>query len=511
MKALIVNPQIAQEVGPGPAVVHAVLLYHDDGQGAVMTLDDVGVRSGVSAKTAQRMIAKLRELGWVKPQAVIEYQVGQQANRYQLPTRWMPDPPGQFDLAYVGQADRDSKEKNKVGSNSPSTSSLDPSIPTNQAGNPPAADADDILDDKASSVPPLIHWIPMGSPMPMLAKPKVGKKGPFKAYIEAKWLVSHVEAYVLVRSNAERLAKGWKVQDSIPEKRKISWLKHAEILLADHDVAEVRQITDWVFNECNGLLPFDVIDIYRLRRKDGERKVTSVRKLLENYDELWGAWSLGKTTHTREVDYGKPLNDALEANVSALVATFEDFWTTCVSWGNQPVHTSTRREWTEQLRRLLDEHHLDVDELTDVIGGLKKYRSGMEFRRYTDPWILHRDALEWRLVRARLQVCREDEEERRRQHAPKPELGFCTSLEDFGEWRLGRAEAHELEETPVPKTHHPDRWCPEPWSVRRERIVSNQVQDAVRASTPGSAPPFAEQIRAALKASRTRIAQDADS
>jgi hypothetical protein len=96
---------------------------------------------------------------------------------------------------------------------------------------------------------------------------------------------------------------------------------------------------------------------------------------------------------------------ALESTVSGLVATFEDFWTTCFSRG-QEAHQSQRWDWTKQFRRLLDEHQLDAAALIEVITALKTYRDEMDHTRYFDPRDLHRDATEWEVVRSRLLICR---------------------------------------------------------------------------------------------------------
>jgi hypothetical protein len=497
MRALLVNLQIVQDVGPVHAVIHAVMMANDSGDGAEMSHKEIATEANVTVATTRRYIGKLVDLGHVKIDNQIEHMVGQRVNRYQVPTWLTPDPPAHSEQAYMESGYKvEERREDKVDNDS----SLELSISCNQVGDPPATDADDVLDDEDSLVPPPIRWLPMGSPMPMLDKPKVGKKGPFKAYIEAIWLVSHVEAYVLEKSSQERLAKGWKAQKSIPKKRKIAWLKHAEILLANHDLAEVREITDWVFTECKGLLPFDVVDWYGKRRKDGERKVTSVRKLLENYDDLRAAWSLGKTTHTRQLDYHKPLSDeAMESSVTDLVATFEDFRKTYFSLGYE-VHTSERWEWTKQFRRLLDEHHLDVAELTEVIDGLKRYRGGMDYIRYASPRTLHYDATEWKIVRMRLLECREDEElSRRSQPAWKTS---SKSLWDTGDDREIAAAPPSGER---PSQDREGRWYSEPWSERCTRIIAKQDQDAARAAAerPGH-QSLTKRIEAALAASRTR-------
>lgn len=415
MNEPLVNPQIVQDLGPVHAVIQAVLLSHDSGEGAVMSYKEIATQANTTVASSRRAVAKLVELGYLKIEAQIEPMTGQTANRYHVSSVWsqanLSDPPAQSEQAYQEIKYLYPVVREGIGSTSSITDLTNSEV---QIGSPSetrpggSGSQDDFWE------PHPIRWTPKGSPMPVLAKPRYGRKGPFRARAEAKWLVSYFEGYVLAVSNKERLAKGWKIQDGIPERRKLIWLKHAEILLADHPLAEVAGIVNWVFDDCAGILPFDVIDSYGQRRKDGERKVTSVRKILENYEQLWGARSMGTTTHTREINYGKPLaNKFLESLAAQLVAAFADFRASCDA-ADREIHPSRRFRWMKDFRRLLDEHHLDSADLFEVIAGLKRHRHAVEHQRYREPRELHRDATEWEWVRHRVKLCQLREDLQRR-------------------------------------------------------------------------------------------------
>jgi hypothetical protein len=260
----------------------------------------------------------------------------------------------------------------------------------------------------------------------------------------------------------------------------------------------VAQIVDWVFSDCDGVLPFDVYDMHGQRRKDSERKVTSVRKVLENYDELWSAWSLGKTSHTREVNYRLPLDDEQEQAVQDLIEAFEDFWVTCFAHG-QEVHPAQRDSWAKDFRKLVTNDKADAAELLEVIGGLKKYRSGMEHQRYFEPRYLHRDAVEWDLVRHRLKLCRLEEKLEAEAQAMQEKRRRPTRFRDTAD-----DERECAIDAPIrPAEPEAPSWDDEPWGVRRERIAAERPQIAAVASErPQPTNHRTRQILALLEASR---------
>ena len=81
----LIDPEILQQVGPVPAVVHAILLANDDGDGPRLTHKQVAKAAGITHIMARRSIDKLRGEGLLKSEAQFQDN-WQQANRYQIPT-----------------------------------------------------------------------------------------------------------------------------------------------------------------------------------------------------------------------------------------------------------------------------------------------------------------------------------------------------------------------------------------------------------------------------------------
>ena len=65
----LIDPEILQQVGPVPAVVHAILLANDDGDGPRLTHKQVAKAAGITHIMARRSIDKLRGEGLLKSEA----------------------------------------------------------------------------------------------------------------------------------------------------------------------------------------------------------------------------------------------------------------------------------------------------------------------------------------------------------------------------------------------------------------------------------------------------------
>jgi hypothetical protein len=75
-----IDMRLVPGFNPTTALVHAVVLSQDDqGGGAEISYQAVADEVGISIRTAQRTIQKLRDGGLLKP----EIQGGRMANRYQ--------------------------------------------------------------------------------------------------------------------------------------------------------------------------------------------------------------------------------------------------------------------------------------------------------------------------------------------------------------------------------------------------------------------------------------------
>jgi hypothetical protein len=278
---------IVQAAGPIHSVIHAITMKDHHGHGATLTYAEIATASKTSVSTVRRFIGDLVDLGLLQVEAQVQKITGQEGNLYRVPSAHRGHPPVHSEHAWSATAiTNDSLEESVVGE--VATGSSDSSLDTeDSADNSPVLS----MDAESCWVSTTWQWLPLGTEMPAMNSQTMGKrKNVFQLLDEALWLVAQLECYLLPGVNAQRLARGWKEpQDTSSKgwvKRKSAWLRDARTLLQSHPLAEVVERFDWVMNHHKGILPFDIIDKNGLQRWDKERKVTNVRKIVENYTEL---------------------------------------------------------------------------------------------------------------------------------------------------------------------------------------------------------------------------------
>lgn len=276
MNRIIIDPTVLRLAGPVPAVVHAIVAAGDTGNGVELAYSQIADSASISLSTARRAIATLCSEGLLVSEPTVEPMYGQAANRYSLP----PTVGGPVQNEQPCLTNEIYRYNNESSVTSKSTGyQSNRGTQGNRDGHPGAEAGIPV----PTSWDCIRSWTPVNSPMPPPAN------GNFMKWCQIRpWLVSYMEGYVLEWANASRRLKGWKPIDSLPHKRRLQFLRDAEILLAEHPVEKVVAVIDWVFMVHSGWLPFDVIDSYGMTRKDGERKVTSLRKIRENYDAILG-------------------------------------------------------------------------------------------------------------------------------------------------------------------------------------------------------------------------------
>ncbi|MGY4650479.1 hypothetical protein [Mycobacterium sp. URHB0021] len=123
----------------------------------------------------------------------------------------------------------------------------------------------------------------------------------FAVHREACWLASHFESLVLARANSDRQALGKPLLDRVSDKRFDSWYQSALSSFGESEGPRLEDVVDalsWVFDECEGVLPFDPVNVFSptgrgTRPKD--RKLTRLKQILDNWDEIglhmsFGSW-----------------------------------------------------------------------------------------------------------------------------------------------------------------------------------------------------------------------------
>lgn len=282
MNPILVQPAVLRAVGPIPAVVYAILAGSDTGDGVELAYSQIADTAYISVSSARRAIAKLRQEGLLVSEPEVEELYGQRGNRYRL--LGQDRHPVQYEQPCMST--NTCKEEDMQASNATNyrtTNSVDYQSNTGLQGNRPTEPEGGVGTPWPISWGWIRVWTPPYSPMPFPAKCNF-----LQSCREALWLVAYMERYVLERQNQERRHRGWKPLECLPESRRLQFLRDAEKLLSEHRLASIVEVIDWVFLDQGGWLPFDVIDCLGMTRKDGERKVTSLRKILENYDTIMG-------------------------------------------------------------------------------------------------------------------------------------------------------------------------------------------------------------------------------
>lgn len=282
MIPIVVQPAVLRAVGPIPAVVYAILSAGDRGDGVELAYSQIADAAYISVSSARRAVAKLRATGLLACEPEVEELYGQRGNRYRMVGQARP--PVQYEQPCMPSTTSNSIDSQiRKASNYQTSNSIDSQSNTGVQGNRPAVPECTMGTPWPISWSWIRAWTPPNSPMPFPAKCNF-----LQSCREALWLVAYMERYVLERQNKERKRRGWKPLECLPEKRRLQFLRDAEKLLSEHRLLSIVEVIDWVFLDHGGWLPFDVTDCLGMTRKDGERKVTSLRKIWENYDTIMG-------------------------------------------------------------------------------------------------------------------------------------------------------------------------------------------------------------------------------
>lgn len=282
MSPIVVQPSVLRAVGPIPAVVYAILSPGDTGDGIEIAYSQIADAAYISVSSARRAVARLRENGLLVSEPAVEELYGQRGNRYRVLGRFQTSV--QDEQPYTPPRNSSFKKDQDSEANTyQAANPFDYQSVTGVQGNRSAQPGGGVDAAWPSSWCWIRAWTPPTSPMPFPAKCNL-----LQSCREALWLVSYAERYVLERQNQERQHRGWKPLDRLPEKRRLQFLRDAEKLLSEYPLPSIVGVIDWVFLTHDGWLPFDVIDCLGMTRKDVERKVTSLRKIWENYDTIMG-------------------------------------------------------------------------------------------------------------------------------------------------------------------------------------------------------------------------------
>ena len=117
--------------------------------------------------------------------------------------------------------------------------------------------------------------------MPMSATKRARKV--LDAYVNSMWLVVYFEGRIIHRDNHDRLNRGRKPIDEVPQYRKDKWFDSAFSLVHSHPLHEVVNVIDWVFDNQHSYLPCTVLEHSETPSDD---RLTRLRQVKENYDLL---------------------------------------------------------------------------------------------------------------------------------------------------------------------------------------------------------------------------------
>lgn len=305
---------LRHDVGLQAAAVFDVLAHNDPGDraGVEMTTRKLAQEANISPKSVCRAIGQLVEAGLITSEK--QFQNNRQiANRYYvsyLKGGGHSHHPGGQDDQPIGTDDQaidiKSQEvvdvdvvlssfdsllvsgKSRAGSSREGLRPSGDDFETQKRDSNDSKEWDGVVpvgvEDSARQIELRWPWPPRNSPMPM---PVGGQHVSSRCYLEilnnAMWLVSYFEGYVVDKHNQDKVAKGRKPIDEIPERRKRKWFDNAQTLVSVHPVWEVAEVIDWVFNTCAGHLPTWVAETHE---RSIDTKVTSIRQVAEVYDVL---------------------------------------------------------------------------------------------------------------------------------------------------------------------------------------------------------------------------------
>jgi hypothetical protein len=445
---------LRHDVGPLAAAVFDVLAHYDVGDdGVEIAAGELASESGVSPKTAQRMTAKLREVG------VLKWEEQFRDNR-QVVNRYRP----QYDRIGSGHPDRpggQGDQANTSTSNQVELAVTDSHVVLNsresvvvpgeqtqknpKAGLRPAmADSPPQEDSHTRTQKPrAIPWVPMNSPMPMPVKrqPSGGRRF-IDVLDSAMWLVTYFEGPVLERANREAVAKGRKVLDVIPDSRKQKWIANACELVMDHPLHEVVAVIDWLFGTWCGQLPYCVLAERLEYVKPSELKLTRIVQIQENYDSLVAEMRRGNQPdpsaemariQQTKINFGEPFSDpGDEAQVAELVQLFTEFQMACGPH-KEVIHHSRTWRWAKSFRIMLAYRGYGFDDLKMVVSTLRDCPD-MDRTRYNDAYDLDRGG-EWEHVQSAARLARL-KSERKLQLLPRGRQIRVDDGDEFGEQLL---------------------------------------------------------------------------
>src|ERR1700757_282145 len=202
---ITVDPDILREMGPGIAVVRAILAANDRGEGTSMTHAQLAKTAGITRITARRCIDKLRDAGLLKSEPQFQDN-WRQANLYQMATLARPADDEQTD-DHSEQTPAHIEQTNSTyvtTPTSPTTSSereigeVDYQYPgvareglrpsgVNTTSEDPSGEP-----GPEGEAPPLSHrWTPSGAPMPVVSRQSGPWRNLLDTYEQAYWLVMH--------------------------------------------------------------------------------------------------------------------------------------------------------------------------------------------------------------------------------------------------------------------------------------------------------------------------------
>jgi hypothetical protein len=416
---IVLDSKVLQQFGPQVATVHAVLAANDHGDGTRMSHRQLAKAAGIAHITARRAVDRLRKAGLLKCESQFQDSC-QGANFYQIPTA-ATLAHGEQTLAHGEQTPAHGEQPNIPTT----TTNTDPSLVLEDKKGvviPGTAEAGDGLrpsgvasntqvktesNPERSQLPPA--WTSKGTPMPVSSTPP-GHKGLFELCREASWLVMHFEGYVLDQMNQALAVTAKKPRTSVGDDRRMRWRRSAIKLLESRSLLEVRETIDWLFTHCSGYLPFEVINKHTRQPSAQDRKVTSIRIVLEHYDRLMAEMVTPKEIRSLEpaveagqprTDYGEPLTDSRdESKVAALLSLFTDFRRAC---GEGEIDSRRTWAWAKSCRIMLVRYSYSFDDISRVIMALNECRHLMDVERYRDVYHLHCNG-EWNQVLGVLEI-----------------------------------------------------------------------------------------------------------
>lgn len=423
---LVVEVDVLRRVGPARAVVHAVIASLAPQNEALQVRQaEIARCAGLSVKTTRRAIAVLEAKGLIALETRIGA-YGQKPNAYRVVgtdqrQEW-PIGAGQCDHPYWDEEREDDRievvSSSAIASRDRESCTSKPSTGRDErsgsgVGHAPPESPTRHESGTAQSREHLwsAQWPSADTPMPVdSARTAFGGKTLLGLSKEALWLAAYFEARILTRTNAERSEKGLRPTQSVGDARRAKFFQAARKLLVGHDLAEVINVIDKLFDAWSGRLPFDPLPTQLPGwRKWNERRVTNLRQILENYEQLLvvcrhasanpdcpSASSSGGGRRR----FDRKLDDAeTEAKVEDLVRLFTIFRTS-VPYADRNIAPARARAWAKTFRIMLCHRLIPHGDIVFVIEALTKYAAEMDVSRYLEAYDLVRNAREWECVRA---------------------------------------------------------------------------------------------------------------